>query len=472
MLQRWRSRLRRYQASLTPRLAWDLFMVYLAILNLGLLLFDFTYLWLRPIYFDHLPLLSRIYDPVKGIQSHPLTEAYSTEATALAADLAANRPPEALRARLVRLRELSEEMVESNPFERSGQFSNSIKLVASLDRFLSGEGIEARTAEATGLAVFREFWALDASRERLRARSDHFEAQIQPLLRINFYRAFDLDGDLVDNYWWIDLPFLIIFAADFFGGWIVATRRRDYDKWYFYPIFNWYDLLGIMPFREFRVFRLFRVISIYVRLHRSEHTWIGDDVVSRTVRYFANIISEEISDMVALRILNETQEELASGTHKRIIRKVARTHREALAEQLADQLRSVLGNHRLREEARRFLDANLEQSVQSATALRRLPVPDALLRPAVMAAGQAVFDAFADTLGATLASREGHEAVRSMARDAIDGVVTEITEGELEQLIRQASIEVIEQMKETVAVRKWMLSDQPQRTLLRRERIE
>ena len=143
-----------------------------------------------------------------------------------------------------------------------------------------------------------------------------------------------------------------------------------------------------------------------------------------------------------------------------------------MAEQLADQLRSVLGNQRLREEARRFLNANLEQSIESAATLRRLPVPDALLRPVVMATGQALFDAFAETLGATLASQEGHDAVRSMARDAVDGVVAGITEGELEQLIRQASIEVIEQVKETVAVRKWMDGDQPRRSLLRRERLE
>jgi hypothetical protein len=469
MVQRMLALWRRFWAGLTPRLAWDLFMVYLAVINLTLLVFDFTYLWLRPVYFNHLPVVTRIYDPVKGIEPHPLTEAYSTEAAALAEELAAGRSPTSLETRLHELRRLSAEMVERNPFERSGQFRNSVKIVAGMGRFLEDQGIGPRTAEATALEVFDRFWSLEPGPDRLRPRSEYFEANIQPLLRINFYRAFDLDGGLVDNYWWIDLPFLLIFAADFFGGWVVSLRRGDYRKWYFYPIFRWYDLLGIVPFKQFRIFRLFRIASIYVRLHRSEHTWIGDDIVSRTVRYFANIISEEISDMVALRILNETQEELAGGSHRKIIREVAEAHREGLAEQLANQLRGVLNNEAVRAEARRFLSANLEQSVESAEALRRLPVPDALLRPVVKATGQVIFDAFADTLAATLASPKGHEAVRSMARDAVDGLVSEITEGELEELVREVSIQVIEHMKQTVAVRKWMLDEQPQRTIFRRD---
>jgi hypothetical protein len=469
MMQRLRARWRTFREGLTPRLAWDLFMVYLAILNLGLLLFDFTYLWLRPLYFEYAPTITRIYDPVKGIEPHPVTEGYLSEAAGLAVDLASGRSPEDLQIRLQRLRDLSEEMVENNPFERSGQFRNSVRIAAALDRHLEAEGIDAWSADAAPLEVFRHFWSLEPGRVRLRERSDFFQQSIAPLMRINFYRAFDLDGNLVDNYWWIDLPFLIVFAADFFGGWLLAARRRDYDKWYFYPIFKWYDLLGIVPVKQFRLFRLFRIVSIYVRLHRSEHTWIGDDIVSRTVRYFANIISEEISDMVSLRILNETQEELAAGTHKRIIREVASSHREALATQLASQLRKVLTNAEVRAEARRFLDANLDQAVESAEAFRRLPVPDALLRPVVTATGQAVFDAFADTLAATLSSPAGHEAVRSMARDAVNGLVTEITEGELEAVVREVSIEVIEHMKETVAVRKWTLDDQPQRSIFRRE---
>ena len=49
------------------RLAWDIFMVWVALINLWLIIFDLSYLWLRPIYFQYLPAVTRVYDPVKGI---------------------------------------------------------------------------------------------------------------------------------------------------------------------------------------------------------------------------------------------------------------------------------------------------------------------------------------------------------------------------------------------------------------------
>ncbi len=53
-------------------LAWDVFMVWVAIINLSLILFDLSYLWLRPTYFRYLPVVTRIYDPVKGIEHAPI----------------------------------------------------------------------------------------------------------------------------------------------------------------------------------------------------------------------------------------------------------------------------------------------------------------------------------------------------------------------------------------------------------------
>ncbi len=90
-------------------------------------------------------------------------------------------------------------------------------------------------------------------------------------------------------------------------------------------------------------------------------------MVSRTVKYFANIINEEISDMVSLRILSETQAEIEGGTHRRIIRQVVEPRREALARELTLRMHGVLASAGVRERLRAYLDANLK--------LPRLPEP-------------------------------------------------------------------------------------------------
>lgn len=474
MLERLRARWQKFRSQLTWSLAWDLFMVYLALLNLGLILFDLTYLWLRPQYFRRLPTVIRLYDPVKGIEPHPVTDEYLELTQRLGQELAAGKTV-AVEGTLRKLGDLSLAMVAENPFERSGQERSLIRLFVGMKAVLEQEGVvmgETASEEVATEEIASRFWSLKPSPAQLGRRLKYFNENLAPLLEVNYHRTYDRSGKLTDHFWRLDLPFLLIFATEFFVRWYLALRRRTYSRWFFFPILNWYDILGILPVRQLRFFRLFRVVSIYLRLSRSEHSIVGDDFISRTIKYVANIITEEISDMVALRILNETQEELREGTHKRIIRAVADTHRDALAAQLALQTRDLLANDEVRQQAREFLDANLEQAVESAAALRMMPVPDVLLRPLVNIVGQAVFNAFADTLEATLSSAEGQEAVRTMIAETVDGLVSEITEGELEELVREISIEVIGHMKETVAVRKWALPDRPPRTIFTRDLVD
>lgn len=441
-------------------------MVYLAIVNLGLILFDLTYLWLRPVYFRHLPALTRIYDPVKGIEPEPLTTEYLELAGRLSEKVAAGAAPAELKVLLAEMRTMSLRMVAEDPFERSGLERSMIRALKEMQLYLREEpGAPADVEKMTSEEGLLYFWSLQPSPQLLPGRVGMFNENAAPLLAVNFYRSYDLSGNLTDNFWKIDLPFLLIFAAEFFIGWFVSVRRGSYATWFLYPLFHWYDLLGIIPFKQFRLFRLFRVASIYIRLHQSEYSKVGDDVISRTVKYFANIISEEISDMVSLRILNETQSEIRSGTHRQIIHSVARSHREALSRELANQIQEVLTSEEVREQAKVFLDANLEQAVESADALRLVPLPDVVLRPLVVTVGQVVFNAFADTLAATLSSEEGRTAVEVMIGEAVDGLIDELTEGELEQIVTDISLQVIDHIKEAVAVRKWAYPHAPPRSV-------
>lgn len=449
-LERWRRRL-------TPAVLWDGFMVYLAILNLGLIVFDITYLWLRPFYFEHVPVVTELYDRVKGIRPHPLTSSYVDQADALAAAVDSGAAVDALEPRLADLRQLTRRVLEESPFERSGMSRNLTGLQVRVRRFVAERG-DAAFEDLAPRAAFERFWSAGGELEEA---VDFYRRDLRPLLVVNYHREYDLDGQLVDHFWLLDLPFLTIFLWEFVIRWILAVRRRRYPKWFLFPLFNWYDVLGLVPVRELRFFRLFRIASIYVRLYRSERTAIGDDVVSRTVKYFANVVSEEISDMVSLRILNETQEEIRAGTHRRIIRAVAAPHRDVLARQLSLRMRDVVASTDARARIRAFLDANLERAVESADVLRRLPLPGSVVRPLVHAIGDVVFDAIVKTMAATLETEEGQETLSQLVAASIDGLVEELTEGEVEALAREISLDAIEHVKEAVRVRKWVDAETP-----------
>ncbi len=429
-------------------------MIYLALINVWLIGFDFTYLWLRPVYFEYLPLVVELYDPVKGIGPQPLTAQYLVRVDRLQKAIAIDAPAPVIETELAALRERSAELIAADPFARSGQSYNLRRLEARLKRYLGTSG-----ARAPGDPwAFERLWAPGPG---VAARLAFFDRELRPLLAVNYHREFDLDGELIDRGWLIDLPFLVLFTFEFNVRWLLAVRRRTYPKWFFFPIFHWYDLLGIVPLPQFRLFRLFRIASIYMRLYRSKRSTVGSDPLSRTVKYFANIINEEISDMVSLRILNESQEEIRDGTHRRIIRAVIEPRREALARELTLGMRNALASTEVRGQVRAFLDANLKSSVESAGALRRIPLPRSVVRPLVETIGALIFDAIVDTVAGTLDTEEGQELLCDLVTAAIDGLVAELTTGEVEGLVREISLESLEHVKEAVRVRKWAEAERP-----------
>ena len=373
------------------RLLWDLFMVWVAIANLCLILFDFSYLILRPVLFGYLPVVSTIYDPIKGIEPHPLTEGLLVEAEATAQLLALDPASPGLGERVAKLELLTLRVLEENPFERSGQTRNleilKLLLADETGRATLDLNAHERMAEAVD-----SFWSNDPL--VLSQRLHLFDERIRPLLAVNYFREFDLDGDLVDHFWILDLPFLSLFLVEFFWRWLLAVRRKTYPRWFFFPIFNWYDLLGLTPIPELRFFRLFRVASIYMRLRRSDLTRVGKDVLSRAVAYVSNIIAEEISDAVALRILIETQDEIRDGTHVRIWDQAVASRRRKIEEVTITQVRDVVNNPATQERIRTLLRLNLDAAVERSTALQSVPLPSAVLRPLVRAVGEVVLVTF------------------------------------------------------------------------------
>ncbi len=102
-------------------LAWDVFMVWVAIINLWMIVFDLSYLWLRPHYVHYLPVVASVYDPVKGIEPHPLTEALQNEINVTAALLDEAPPRWVIDEHRSNLVELTYRVVHENAFARSGQ---------------------------------------------------------------------------------------------------------------------------------------------------------------------------------------------------------------------------------------------------------------------------------------------------------------------------------------------------------------
>ncbi len=442
----------RLRALLKPRLLWDLFMVWAALINLYLIGFDLTYFWLRPTYLRVVPVVTRIYDPVKGVEPQPLTSDLLDQIRSTRQLVAQTPPPGVVRKRAEELRTLTRRVIADNPFARSGQ-NHSYRLLVSQVARAGGLPSAALRNPADLDRAVRAFWpgSLSALRHRLATLDPH----IEQALASNYYREYDRSGHLTDHFWIIDLPFLVLFWIEFAVRWILALRRHTYARWFFFPIFNWYDLLGLVPAWYFRVFRLLRVVSIYMRLRRSVYSTVGQDVVSRAVAYVSNIITEEVSDRVALRILGELEEEIAAGTHIRIARSTFEPRRGEIERVVVNQIRQMLTDDNTMEHLRSLLRLNLETAVAQAEALRSVPLPAAIVKPVVRFTGEVILDTTLETVAATLDSEAGRQAVDELAAAVLDDLFYGPGLVEIEVVAKEIALGVLARMKEVVAIKKW-----------------
>jgi hypothetical protein len=439
----------------SPRLAWDLFMVLVATVNLLLILFDFTYLTLRPYYTRFLPVVTHVYDPVLGISPHPLTEELLDQATRLRAELAANPSAEEIRSRTELIRNLTYRSIRENPFDRSQQ-EFTLEALEDVVWTETSDSFAPNERDPWNQAV-DAFWPEDPV--TLESRLGLFDSRLRPMMENNYYRAVGPSGRFQDLFWLIDLPFLLFFWLEFGIRWILAQRERRYPRWFFFPIYHWYDFIGLVPYTQFRIFRLLRAVSIYMRLRRHELSRVGQDTVSRAVGRVSSIIVEEISDAVAVRILTEMQEEIRSGTAKKIFDETVERKRDEIEGMVINQAREIVNNEATQGRILAIVRLNLNAAVESSSALKSIPLPNALVRRIVQATGNVVLDAMLQGLRSTLQSEEGEKAARELARDILDQLLRGALRSEVNRLSEELGLEVIEKAKQAVSVKKWAKTD-------------
>ena len=123
-------------------------MVWAALVNLGLIVFDLTYLWMRPTYLGYLPALPAVYDQVKGIEPDPATSELTREISRAAELVQNDQPSSELTEVRDKIVELTTRVLTHNPFERSGQ-TRTLDLLRIHISQQTGQELTAATPDAT-----------------------------------------------------------------------------------------------------------------------------------------------------------------------------------------------------------------------------------------------------------------------------------------------------------------------------------
>lgn len=538
-------------------LIWDLLTIIMVILNLLLLIFDTTYLRLRPYYYKTFPKALELYDPILGIEEHRMTHDYLRYVKELS-KIEAWKVPSNLQntieslensfeSELLKVLKSTEEaqnfqnqlestkailntierfnlkfnlyketlkkvsksisfddytilnnyllemekvykvqtekgrnelidsilqkmdfqmvlIIEENPFVQSGQL-HLYKLIQQIIkdeynknitpeidekyRKMLEEGKYTRKKIPSTAVAFAWFWR-DENRT-LEQKIQFFQKNLYELFDLNYYRALDLNGKPVSRFWELDLPFYIFFCTEFFVSWFIAIRRKTFIAWFFYPIYHWYDAIALIPLAEVRFVRLLRLYSMYLILQSRDYYKFGDDIITRTLRYYSNIIKEELSDMVTIQILTDAQSEIRSGSSMEVITNALNTNKEQIKEVILAKIADPAPIERLRnllKESLRVIFQNPNSSIQF------LPkdIKEKLATEVVEGIIQIILKGSKTISDSSIAK----ETVGKLV-DFILEEITQIAKDEkLNKLNQDITIELLENIKKQVAVKKWL----------------
>ncbi|WP_392481162.1 hypothetical protein [Nostoc sp. C110] len=288
------------KSSKQTNLWFERFMAITATVNLGLVLFNLSYVPWRDFYLRKLPQVIQIYDPIKGIEPHRDTKIYLETVDALDKQVSqTGLESSEVKSRLEQIKRLSNEMIDSNPFAGVNKSGTLEKIKKRMRSHIGNESAKQS---------FATFWSQPyLSQNGWIKEINFFNESIRPLIATNYYRQIGESGEFVDNFWIIDLPFVILFGVELLGRTFLIKRRHLGLSWFEALLWRWYDVFLLLPF-----WRWLRILPVLVRLdqaHLLDLQPVRKQIHQGVVANFA----EELTEVVVVRVINQVQGSIQRG---------------------------------------------------------------------------------------------------------------------------------------------------------------
>lgn len=262
--------------------------------------------------------------------------------------------------------------------------------------------------------------------------------------------------------------FISIFMTELLVRWVLAIYHKTYDKWFFYPLYHWYDVLGCIPTSSFRILRFFRVVVLLYRLHRWKVINLNDYAVYRLLLQYYNIMVEEVSDRVAVNLLEETKSEVKRGEPigNAIISNVLQPYQPHIVAWASTNIQNGLRQHynEHRNEIRIYLKQIISETVISnkeVNGLERIPVLGAVITESINKAVCDITFGVIDRISSELASTEKAVVIETIVSAVTDMLfaAAKLTTKEQKQLSNQLISDAIDLIIERVKEKKWKLAE-------------
>ncbi|ACK68333.1 conserved hypothetical protein [Rippkaea orientalis PCC 8801] len=320
------------------QLWFEKIMALLVLLNYSLVIFDLSYIPLRDFWLQGrvqiylkigafereipdpplkiLPFpVTQYYDWVKGIEAYRETEHYLNLVNQLndAIEQRITEPGNESQVQqienlLEKLRHESVEMIAQNPF----QVANKTGTLERIKNKMREHIFDKKDGSAK--EAFTIFWTQENFQKNgLRHELDFFDEQIRPLIETNYFRPVGENGEPVNNFGLIDLPFFLVFLVEFMARTWSISRRHTGVSWFDAMLWRWYDIFLLIP-----LIRWLRIIPLIIRLNQAKLIDMKA-IKKQASQGFVAGIAQDITEVVVIQIINQVQSSIEEGSIRNLV---------------------------------------------------------------------------------------------------------------------------------------------------------
>jgi hypothetical protein len=417
----------------------DALIALVALANLGLVLFDFSYIRFRDLYFRYLPQLTQRYDWVKGIEPYRDTDQYLTTVDRLQKAIAQEgfTSPQVSQT-LLDLKDRSTNMIQEDPFRVANKSGNLEKLKNRMRQHMKLK---------SSREAFGAFWSLKhLNAQNWQAELAFFNKDFRPLMAANYYRPIDESGDFVDRFWVIDIGFVGLFAADLLVR-VLWIRQRHRTSWRDAVLWRWYDLLLLVP-----AWRIVRIIPVAIRLHQAGLINL-QNIQDQVNRNLAENIAGEVTELVLIQSFSIVQSSIKQGALRQWLKASAKVNPTIVDTNGVDELRVI--SRRLVE----VLQAVLPKAQPDIEILVRHVVQQAIAQVPLYQAIQAL-PGF-NELASEISKQITHQALQTLSGTLTNVVTDDVTPQLVQQLGQHflANLQTELNQKQTLGEVETLLAD-------------
>ena len=274
------------------------------------------------------------------------------------------------------------------------------------------------------------------------------------------------DTTIHAHFFYSDLAFVSVFLLEIGVRWGLAIWRQTYHRWFFYPFIHWYDVLGCIPISSFRFLRVLRVFAIVPKIQRTGLIDLKDTYVYQSYLKYRDILIEEITDRVTVKILDGIQDGVRQGNPitERIVRDVIQPQQEALATAFAHRVQEAAATsyEPYRETFRAYVDDRVQEAVdqnQEIGIIGQIPGVGRPIRSLLQGAISDITFHVVDDVLHDVAAMDNDQLIAEITERSSDALVRGKYDERLNAILQEIVVDSLDLIKEHVQIQQWKLEE-------------